>query len=131
MEETGKTVIVPVEVDRDELWSAVMGSAFDTYSWWQEVQFRDGATWESPGLTGYVSVRVEDPNETEGSGAWLTFRIGMPELVKAISIAIEKGYRDPLVKRGTIGNAVQTMDFDATTGDIVMQCACFGEAVYG
>lgn len=126
MEEVGQKVTVMSEVDRDELWSAIMGSGFDTFNWWQGMRFED-ASWESPGVVGTVTMRVEDPK----SGGTLSKTIDMKRLLVAISYAIEKGYRDPLVPDGTIGMAVASMDFDAVTGDIVMQCAVFGDVVYG
>lgn len=106
-------VTVPRYITSQELWSNVMGSAFETWHWWLAVVYDDGSDWDVP---GGVTLSIADPNKERGG---LIKRIGVPDLTAAL---------DQLAINGT---PVNVDDLDAHTGDLILQQAVLGEVVYG
>lgn len=110
---------VMIEVPDEVLWTSVLGSAFETWSWWTMVKYLDDANWDKP---GHVHIGIIDP---DNEGKEITKVISIEDLARGMAIAIQKGYRDPFGHTDW-----GSFDFDAITGDIVMQCAVLGECVY-
>lgn len=104
-------VTLPVQVKRDEFWSSIMGSVFETWGWW-DVEFRGGATWESPGETGYVHARLFDPDT------------GETEAEKDVHVA-------DLAVAAAECERLDWHDYDASDGDCIMQTAVAGTIVFG
>lgn len=108
---TNETVRLVVDVDARELWSNVFGSGFETYPWWDAVEYYDGADWDTPGS---VRLWVIDPDtgESEGRGTVTVFR-----LAEAVS-------KLPHI-------ASRWHDMDADDADQVLQMAILGEVRFG
>ena len=110
-------VTVPLEIDADELWQMIFGSEFETWDWWEAyTNFQDG-DWDRHCLAEVYHFDEED-------GTRKTFQLRIDNIADAVSSLIQQGY-------GNIANAVANQDFDASTADMVIQQACFGEIVYG
>jgi hypothetical protein len=106
------TVIVPTRVDAAEFWSAIMGSAWESWSWWRKVQYLDGADWDKP---GQVKITMENPS----GDLPMTETLELQDLVAAYTKALKAGdLRD------------DWDNLDAGSGDVVMQYALYGEIVY-
>lgn len=112
------TVKVSREMDRDELWSNVFGTAGESWSWWRGIAYRDGATWESPGESGHVILRVEDP---DNDGKVIEKRVGIDDVVCAAEWYVRSGYE----------KLAPLDDLDASASDVILQLMVFGEVVYG
>lgn len=105
---------ITTEVDDQELWEAVFGSAgTDWGSWWIEEKFLDGADWN---IIGKVQLTILDDNDEE-----VTKVVGLDDIVQALPIANKQVYMDLL-----------NFDrYDAICADAILQVVMLGEVVYG
>jgi hypothetical protein len=99
-----------------EFWTAVFGSSWETWSWWKVENWWKGA-WDTPGT---VLLGIDDPN----SDSDLVYRVIRPaDLVAAYKQAKADGFFPE-------GKDDSHFDFDAITGDVILQYAMFGTTVY-
>ena len=112
------TVTIPltITVPANELADAVLGSGWDTFSWWLAAKYHGDN----------VDVVVVDP-DTDKVRESKT--ITPDHLAQALTVAIEKGYTDACTGRPI--TVTRDLDFDACVGDVIMQIAVLGEVVYG
>ena len=97
-----------------DLWSSICGSAWESWEWWLGWKY-EGGDWENPCTLWVVA---ENPYD---DGA-ITATVTVDDLARAI---------EDLQHSTVVMAAVVSSDFDALTGDIIMQQAIFGEVVYG
>lgn len=108
------TIVIPVEIDRKELWSAVMGSAFETFGdHWQEIEYLSG-DWDDP--TSKVRLVCHDSNYQNVEKI-----VDIDAIAQALPIANKKVYMD----------LFDFDSYDAICGDAVLQVALLGEVVFG
>ena len=124
---TKHTVTIPMQVDRDELLNNVMGSAWETWSWWKEYEYADGYDWDTypdDPHAPYVTVTVDDPDHDWWSGEEET---DSPSRTRTLSVD------DLLTAVGTVLTKhphVRWDDMDAISADIVLQYATIGAYTY-
>ena len=105
---------ITLEVDDQELWSAVFGSGWESFgSHWHEVEWLEG-NWETVGKVRLVAI---DENTEETTEAVIT----IDTLLRALPIANKQVYMD----------LFNFEDYDAICGDAVLQVCVLGEVVYG
>jgi hypothetical protein len=98
-------------------WGNIFGASAGMWSWWYRIDHTTG-DWDTP---GYVTLSIEDPDDDR----LLIHKDVTPEdIFAALDKATEMypwhfGRRDGL------------LDLDASSADLVLQVALFGEAVYG
>jgi hypothetical protein len=110
-----ETIIISVEVNKQELWEAVFGSAFESFgTHWHEIEYLGDASWDVIGQVKLVAIDEETLLKTEKI-------IGIEELAQALPKANEKVYMD-------LFNFHQ---YDAICGDAVLQMAVLDDVVYG
>ena len=108
------TIVIPVELDRKELWSAVMGSAWETFGdHWQEYEYISG-DWDDP--TSKVRLVCHDSNYQNVEKI-----VDIDAIAQALPIANKKVYMD----------LFDFDSYDAICGDAVLQVALLGEVVFG
>jgi hypothetical protein len=115
-------VQVNLEFPDKDLWSAVMGSVFETFPWWSRIDYMGDSNWDTP---GWVLIGIDDPKSPEHEPKEITKVITVDDLARGMAIAMKEGYRDPFGHTD-----FPSLDFDSITGDIVMQCAVLGDCVY-
>jgi hypothetical protein len=119
-EMTSTKIVLPVEVDAEDFWSHVLGSAWESWSWWQRVEYSAGADWDK---VGEVTVTIDDPeadwDEETDSQPVLTKTLTLEDLAASYAKCLAEGYKFNLD------------DLDACDGDVVMQMAVLGEVTYG
>lgn len=99
-----------------ELWTAVFGSSWETWGWWKIEEWLDG-DWDAPGA---VLLGIDDPQKD----GVLVHRVIRPaDLIAAYEQAKADGFSPE-------GEDDSHFDFDAIAGDVILQYAMFGEAVY-
>lgn len=108
-------VKVTVEVKDEELWSSVMGSAWETWEWWLWVDYVKGS-WQAPGECWVV---VENPWE-DGE---LSAKVTLPDIERALGELTE---HQGVMK--CLGSG--ELDFDSVMGDVVIQQAVLGDEIY-
>lgn len=103
-----------VEIDENEMWSAIFGSAFVSFgTHWYEVEYLEG-DWDKIG-----KVRLVIQDEVDGS---LTEAVvGLEEVARALPIANKQVYMD----------LFDFDSYDAICGDAVLQVCVLGKVVYG
>ena len=112
---TETTAFRLVEIDKQELWDSVFGSAFDSFgTHWHEVEFLDDTDWDKIGKVRLVAIDEITLLKTEKI-------VGIEELLKALPIANTQVYMD----------LYDFDDYDAICGDAVLQVAVLGEVIYG
>ena len=105
---------VEIEIDEQELWSSVFGSAWESFgTHWVEAEWLEG-DWENIGR-----VRLVAEDETDGSRTEKV--VGLEEILKALPIANSQVSMD----------LFDFEDYDSICGDAVLQVAVLGEVVYG
>lgn len=107
-----------VTLDADDLWSAVMGSGWETWPWWQSVKYLEG-DWDVPGR---VQVSIDDPDAEDAA---LVRVITLSALIDAVHTVNERGFVDLCT-----GRPIDWEDLDACVGDLVLQIAIFGKEIY-
>ena len=117
---TKHTVTIPVQVDRDELLNSVMGTMWETWSWWQSYEYADGCGWDkypdNP-RAPYITVSVDDPNYDEGEQS-LTVTLSVNDIIESVANTLKY---HPWVRWD---------DMDAISADIVLQYATIGAYTY-
>ena len=108
------TLHLPVQISEQAWEDLIVGSGFDTFSWWGEVRYS--------AETGVVSGQVEDP-AAEDEGVYLDFEVTLQEVADAAS---------SLAKRETrIAEGITMQDLDANDADSIMQECVLGDIIYG
>lgn len=110
---------ITITVKDEQLWSAVLGSAFETWSWWRDVSYPTGSDWETPGT---VMLTLDDPEHGESDGVLLSRTLTIDDIVRGYQLLLQQFQFDV---------TPYDLDFDAVSGDAVLQLAIFGELVYG
>lgn len=103
-------------------WASIFGACPTYWSWWVRIEHLDGGDWNRPSKVRLV---IEDPYadpHTEGVVEDRTFEPG--QIFEALAKATKKY---PHLFRRQHGE----LDLDASSADVVLQVAIFGEAVYG
>lgn len=115
-------VKVPTQQVKDLLCCAIEGGS----NYWVEFINRHGATKQQaeyrqdvPFVAG-AYLEVKEDNEC---GPGRTFTIGLNEIHSGLVVMAEK-YPKHFAD-------VMSENMDATTGDVFLQCCCFGEVIYG
>ena len=115
MSEQDETIIIPFAINKQELWDAVFGSAFESFgTHWHEVEYLGDADWDKIGQVKLVVIDEVTLLKTEKV-------IGIEELAEALPKANEEVYMD----------LFDFDEYDAVCGDAVLQMAVLGEVVYG
>jgi hypothetical protein len=110
-----ETIIIPVEVKKQELWEAVFGSAWETFgNHWYSYTFIGDASWDVIGKVKLVAIDEDTLLKTEKV-------VGIEELALALPKANEKVYMD----------LFDFDNYDAICGDAVLQMAVLDDVVYG
>lgn len=115
--EMSSKIVLPVEVDAEDFWSNVLGSAWETWDWWVRLDYSEGSDWDK---LGEITITAQDPNaDWEDEQPTITKTLTVEDLAAAYGKCISEGHRFNLE------------DLDASDGDCVIQMAMFGEVVYG
>lgn len=108
-------VTVNHRIPADDLWSSIMGSAWETWSWWTAVEYQGKADWDVP---GYVKITAWDGVHEDYDH--LTTKVLNPDdLFEAYNWYVNQGYK------------MMYEDLDAVYGDVIVQRAFYGEVIYG
>jgi hypothetical protein len=122
---TEVNVHIDIEVDPDELWFCTFGSSFETWDWWANVEYLDGADWDKPGKVR-LSIWTDPDDHRVGK---TNKTIDIDDLLFAVERAVVE-----CVDACTGRKIVVTpgdVDFDACVGDCILQIAVLGEVVFG
>ena len=112
---TEETITIPLEINKQELWESVFGSAFESFgTHWHEIEYLGDASWDVIGQVKLVAIDEVSLLKTEKI-------IGIEELAQALPIANKQVYMD----------LFDFDKYDAICGDAVLQVAVLGEVVYG
>jgi hypothetical protein len=114
------TVTLTQEVDAQEFFENLLGSAWETWTWWHVAKYANGYEWDkypTDQNEPFLTVGICDPDD-DNEEATVTKSLSLNDLVKAYGKA--QGYAH-----------LNWEDHDSCTGDIVMQTAVLGEVVYG
>lgn len=109
------------EIDSRDFWEGIVGSAWETWSWWAHVDCDYGDY--SRGLT----VSVFDPAVDEwewdrhDESTYITRHLTVDDLAASYS----------WYQRTYGHRAYHYEDMDACYGDVIIQHAIFGEVIYG
>lgn len=109
-------IVIPVQVEPEEFWSNLLGSAWEDWDWWQSIKYSEGSQWDK---VGEITVSITDPDDEEEEEV-ITKTLGVQDLADAYAKYISQ-----------TKNTVNWEDFDACSGDAVLQIAVLGEIVYG
>ncbi len=108
------TLYVPVEVSEQTWEDLIVGSGFDTFSWWGQIGYQSAI--------GVLSGQVEDP-AAEDEGVFIEFQVTLQEVADAASSLAKR-------EKG-IAEGITSQDLDASDVDAIMQECVLGEIVYG
>jgi hypothetical protein len=109
-------VIITIQMDAQEVWSNVLGSAWEDWDWWEKIKYSEGSDWDK---VGEITLSITDPNDEENV---ITKTLGVQDLAKAYAELASKNYG---------GTNLDIHDLDAVYGDCVLQQAVLGDVVYG
>jgi hypothetical protein len=113
-------VTIPVVVDAEQFWSAVFGSAWETWDWWVSLNYLEGSDWDKVGQVEIAGLDPDGDQETD----IIKKVLGLDDIVKAFSKAVTDN-------KSFGGFDPHELDLDACDGDVVIQYAMFGDVVYG
>lgn len=114
-------VMVPQQWTDEEWEDTILGSGFDTYSWWGEIEVVRG----SDGRVELLLIQAEDPRSDESSPVFLERRTSLGDLA---TIASRIAEREP---EKAFARALAQQDLDANDVDYLMQVAVYGRALFG
>lgn len=105
---------IEIEIDEQELWETVFGSApFAFGNWFTEADYLGDASWEKAG-----SMRIVGINDKEET---IEKVITPEDLARALPIANKQVHMD----------LFNFDDYDAISADAVLQVAIFGKVIFG
>lgn len=107
-------ITIPVQVEAEEFWSCVLGSAWETWDWWQSIKYSEGADWDK---VGEITVSIDDPEDEDKA---VSKTLTVQDLATAYATLLAE-----------VGELVNWQDLDAVSGDNILQIAVLGEVVYG
>jgi hypothetical protein len=107
-------ITLTTKVNTEEFWLNVVGSGFETWSWWTGWVFDRGYSWEVPGA---ILVDAIDPDT--GEVLAIDHRVTLYDMAQAYSHLVSNGYR------------LVWDDLDASGADCIIQQCVFGEVVFG
>jgi hypothetical protein len=110
------TVMIPVTVNAEDLWSNVFGGGWEYSSVRITVKYSEGADWQT---MGSANVTIGDDAEERK-----TATVTVQELAEAYGKLVAMGYHH-------CGAPIELDDMDACSSFDVLQMAVFGELVYG
>jgi hypothetical protein len=124
---TATKLNITITVDAKEFVSAVLGSSFTTWSWWQEFKFVGDYGWDTIPTDHnlkFVKLGIVDPESYDTCDNYADMKIkrkslSVNDIAKAFGKLVSEGY---------------TLDhegLDAIGGDAVIQTAVLGEVTYG
>lgn len=108
------TIHLPVQISEQAWEDLIVGSGFDTLSWWRNIDYR--------AEIGVLYGQVEDP-AAEDDGVYLDFEVTLQEIADAASSLAKRENR--------IAEGITVQDLDAGDVDAIMQECVLGEQVYG
>jgi len=113
-------VIAEVAVDKQELWSNIFGSAYESHRWWLGEEFAEGASWEVVGDVTLTAWSEQDEDKE------VTKSFKPDDIFDAWKKSVEMRYEH-------CGNytMLDVDDADACFGDIILQLAMYGKLVWG
>lgn len=110
------------EVADEELWSSVMGSAWETWEWWLWVDYVEGS-WETPGEMWVVVLNPWEDEADPWEDGVLSAKVTLPDIERALGELTEhQGVMECLSR--------DELDFDSVMGDVVIQQAVLGDEIY-
>jgi hypothetical protein len=101
-----------------DFWSETMGGGWEFDSCWIDMNYSEGADWETPGRFTIIG---EDP---ENEGKTISKELGIEDLLKAYQFCLDKGY-------GHCGGEYDWQDQDMCTSSGILQVAVYGDILYG
>ena len=104
------------EINAEELWYCVFGSAWETWDWWWSIKYI-GGDWDKVCKVKIVACDPDDDDVPK-----VTKTIGLDDIVRVLN---------ELADFAPIAECLSDLDFDAVWGDCVIQHAVFGETIYG
>jgi hypothetical protein len=113
-------VFIPIKIDADEFWSAVFGSAWESWDWWLDYEFLENTDWDKAGSVRIVGLDPEGNQQTDKIEKVLTIE----DLVKSYTHLVNTNPNIPTLSFGEL-------DLDASDGDVIIQHAIFGDVIYG
>jgi hypothetical protein len=124
---TATKLNITITVDAKEFVSAVLGSSFTTWSWWQEFKYVGDYGWNNPPTDHnlkFVKLGIVDPESYDTCDNYADMKIkrkslSVNDIAKAFGKLVSEGY------------TLDPEDLDAIGGDAVMQTAVLGEVTYG
>lgn len=107
------TLHLPVQIE-DQTWEdLIVGSGFDTFSWWLSTRYDQ--------RTKILSGSVEDP-AAEDAG-FIGFEVTLQEIADAASSLAKRENR--------LAAGLVEQDLDASDVDSIMQTCVLGDVIYG
>lgn len=111
------TITISKQVQADEFFWNLLGSAWESWDWWHVVEYDNGYDWDTyPGDWDkpFLTVGICDPDEDDET-ATVTKKLSLNDLLKA--------YRET--------PNLDWENHEAWSGDCVLQTAVLGTVVYG
>lgn len=123
---------IPVTATPKDIYQNLMGSAWETWDWWREVN--DDVIWNDVPEDWKVTGRVDDPQEPESEDTpTIEFEITNAALVTALLKISDSEELHLDLRRKCLLLLLDpdSADFDAADSDYVIQVALFDQAIYG
>jgi len=105
------TLYVPVEVSEQTWEDLIVGSGFDTFSWWGQIGYQSAI--------GVLSGQVEDP-AAEDEGVFIEFQVTIQEIADAASSLAK---REKGIAEGITSQDLDASDVDAITSTVARSTA--------
>lgn len=115
------TIMVPQQWTEQEWEDTILGSGFDVYSWWGEIEVVRG----SDGRVELLLIQAEDPRSDETSPVFMSWRTTLGDLASTASRIAE---REP---ENVFARHLGQQDLDANDVDYLVQVAVYGRALFG
>lgn len=112
------TITTQHTVDAKRFASSILGSAFESYDWYERVEYVEGCDWDiiPEHLDAcFVDITIDNP---QSGPRWITKSLAVSDLKRAYE-EVAKSCR------------LDWEDIDADMGDRIIQQAVLGEYVYG
>ena len=110
-----------MDITQDEyeaFWSETMGGGWEFDSCWIDMDYHEGADWETPGRFTIIGQDPENESKT------ISKELGIEDLLKAYQFCLDKNYSH-------CSGGWDWQDQDVCTSSGILQVAVYGDIIYG
>lgn len=118
-EKNTESIVIPIVMDKNYLWSNVFGSWNGAFPWWVSIEYFGDTDWDT-----YGAVKITYLVDVDNSEETASKILRVEDIADAYASVVANQYHH-------CGETVNIDRMDECASDLVLQQAVFGDVIYG